>query len=191
VRERLRAELAAHGPEALHRRLSAVDPATAARLMPRDRQRVTRALEVFESSGRPLSWWHARPARRVTRERWLAIEPVFPPGALRERIAARTREMLAGGLVEETRALVATGRRETLARLRAVGYDEALRALDGELSPQALARAIDARTCALAKRQRTWFRHQIRSVRLEAGGREIARIVTEALALIRGATRAR
>ncbi len=61
VRERVREALEAEGPEALHRRLARVDAATATRLRPRDRQRVTRALEVFEASGRPLSWWHAHP----------------------------------------------------------------------------------------------------------------------------------
>jgi tRNA dimethylallyltransferase len=184
-RARLRAELATHGAEALHARLAAVDPITAARLAPRDRQRVGRALEVWEASGRPLSWWQAQPPPAAEAERWTVLEVTLSPAATRARIAARTRHLFAAGLVEETRELVARGRAEALRELRAVGYDEAVALIEGRLSrPEAEART-DLRTAQLAKRQRTWFRHQVRAIRIAADGRtpgEVAAAAREAIA---------
>jgi tRNA dimethylallyltransferase len=168
VRRRVRETLAAEGPEALHRRLAAVDPATAARLEPRDRQRIARALEVYESSGRPLSWWHARPTGPALAATWRIVELTVAPEALDERIARRTRAMFDGGLIEETRALLDAGRGEALARLRAVGYDEAIALIEKRIDRGAAETATNRRTRQLAKRQRTWFRHQVQAGRLDA-----------------------
>lgn len=170
VRPRLAAELDAHGPEALHARLAAVDPLTAARLAPRDRQRVTRALEVHEISGRPLSWWHAQPAAPLLDERWLVFELVVAPGELRTRITARTRWMFDHGLMEETRALMEAGRGQALRALRAVGYDEAMAVQEGSMSRADAETRTSARTAQLARRQRTWFRHQVQASRLDRSG---------------------
>ncbi len=168
VRERLRQALAREGIAALHARLARVDPATAARLDPRDRQRVTRALEVYEASGRPLSWWHARAGAPVVAGEWRLFELTLATGALDERIARRTRGMFEAGLVEETRALVAAGKEPPLRALRAVGYDEALDLLAGRLTRAEAEARTNLRTRQLAKRQRTWFRHQVEAVRLDA-----------------------
>jgi tRNA dimethylallyltransferase len=169
ARARLRAELEAVGPEALHARLGTVDPVTAARLAPRDRQRVVRALEVFEASGRPLSWWHAQPPPDAPAERWVVIQLVLDPPLLRERIAARTRWMFEHGLVEETRALLAGGLGAELRALRAIGYDEALALVSGKLNRAEAEARVNLRTAQLAKRQRTWFRHQVGGLVLDAG----------------------
>jgi len=170
VRERLRHELAAMGPEALHVRLAAVDPAAAARIAPRDRQRIARALEVFETSGRPLSWWQGHPAAGVGAADWIVLEIVVAPAELRPRIARRTAWMFENGLVEETRSLAAAGADDALRRLRAIGYDEALDLLAGRLDRPGAEARINLRTAQLAKRQRTWFRHQADAVRLEGTG---------------------
>jgi tRNA dimethylallyltransferase len=168
VRERLRADLEAAGAEALHARLARVDPATAARLAPRDRQRVTRALEVYESSGRPLSEWHEGAGRAPLAADARLLEIACPAAALADRIARRTEAMFAGGLVEETRALREAGRVEALARLRAIGYDEVLALLRGTRTRADAIEATNRRTRQLAKRQRTWFRHQVEAARLPA-----------------------
>ncbi|MBI1797006.1 MAG: tRNA (adenosine(37)-N6)-dimethylallyltransferase MiaA [Candidatus Eisenbacteria bacterium] len=168
IRERLRAALADEGAAALHARLAARDPATAARLAPRDGQRVTRALEVIESTGRPLSWWLAHPPAPAEGERWTVLEITATAALTRERIALRTRAMLADGLIEETRALLDAGMGERLVALRAVGYDEAMETIAGRIDTDEAARRIDVRTAQLAKRQRTWFRHQIEAERLDA-----------------------
>ena len=170
VRERLRAEAAARGPEALHARLAAVDPASAARLDPRDRQRVSRALEVYEATGRPLSWWHVRTPRPAPEPAWTVFEVVVEPAELRGRIARRTTWMFDHGLVEETRALLAAGHGEALRALRAIGYDEALERIAGRLDRPGAEARVNQRTAQLAKRQRTWFRHQLEAVRLDATG---------------------
>lgn len=170
VRERLRSEFEALGPEAMYARLGALDPATAARLRPRDRQRVGRALEVFELTGRTLGWWHARPVTPTGPGRWVLIEVVADPAVLRERIARRTEWMFAHGLIEEVRALLAAGAGPALAALRAIGYDEAVEMIAGRLDAAAAATRVNLRTARLAKRQRTWFRHQVEGARLEAAG---------------------
>jgi tRNA dimethylallyltransferase len=170
VRERIAAECAARGIEALHERLARVDPETAARLAPRDTQRITRALEVFEASGRPLAWWHAQAGRGAGLEADVRVlELTASPGALAARIARRTQAMFAGGLIEETRALMARGLAGPLRALHAIGYDEAMELLAGHFDRERAESLTSARTRQLAKRQRTWFRHQLRAERLEAG----------------------
>ncbi len=187
VRERLRGELAAEGPETLHLRLAAVDPASAGRLAPRDGQRIVRALEVFEISGRPLSWWHARPTGAAAAGRWHVLELTVPPATLRARIARRSGWMFEHGLVEETRALLAAGRGPALAALRAIGYDEAMALIAGRLDRAGAEARVTLRTAQLAKRQRTWFRHQVEATRLESDGADPAALARAALARLRGA----
>jgi tRNA dimethylallyltransferase len=87
---------------------------------------------------------------------------------LRARIAERTEAMWRDGLLEEARALVAAGKQEALRRLSAIGYDEALEVLSGRLAPEAAKQAISLRTAQLAKRQRTWFRHQLSAAAIDA-----------------------
>lgn len=168
VRERFRAEAESLGVPALHARLASVDPAVAARLDPNDRQRVTRALEVHATSGRPLSWWHAHPQRAGLAADWRCVHVSRESGTLATRIGARTRAMFAGGLIEETRALRDAGKEPALSALRAIGYDEALAVLAGTLDLPAACERTDARTRQMAKRQRTWFRHQFRATSLDA-----------------------
>src|SRR5262249_40689903 len=126
-------EAARRGVAALHHRLRALDPEAAAGLRPTDRQRVIRALEVVEASGRPLAWWRAQAARPGLEAEWRVVELQVETDELRSRIQARTHAMFDSGLVEEVAALVANGREPALRALRAVGYDEALELLQGKL----------------------------------------------------------
>ena len=185
VRARVRASLAADGAEPLHRRLADVDPDTAARLSPRDGQRIARALEVWEASGRTLAWWHAHAAARPAHAAWRVIGLELPPAVLAARIAARTRQMFAAGLIEETAALLAADRGQALAALRAIGYDEAMAHLAGRLAWAEAVERTSARTRQLAKRQRTWFRHQIDARAVDAG-RSAAERLAESLRVARG-----
>jgi len=184
VRRRLQDECERLGVEALHARLALVDPPTAARLQPRDRQRVTRALEGHEASGHPLSWWHERRGEPAVAGEWRILELVVEPGELAARIGHRTAWMLEAGLVEETRGLVAAGLAAPLRSLRAVGYDEALAVLDGGLDREAAAARISLRTRQLAKRQRTWFRHQVEATRRDATARGGAEMLEAARAAL-------
>lgn len=161
VRARLRAEAGCTGWPALHARLASRDPAAAARIRPHDAQRIQRALEVLELSGRSLSELHAegaRPPRLPYRVLKLALVPV-DRDALRERIAARFDAMLAAGFLDEVRRLRArSDLGADLPALRAVGYRQAWQHLAGEIDrAECRRRAIDA-TRQLARRQLTWLR---------------------------------
>jgi tRNA dimethylallyltransferase len=181
ARARLQRELATAGVESLHRRLAEVDPITAARVAPRDAQRITRALEVFEASGRPLAWWHERTRGPALEGAWQMIELSGPMAWLDARIAARTCAMFEEGLVEEARGLREQGSEGALRALRAVGYDEALDLLAGGIGREEAEARTRLRTRQLAKRQRTWFRHQIEAVRIDAEGRDPATLLELAL----------
>jgi tRNA dimethylallyltransferase len=167
VRERLRHELAERGAPALHARLAEVDPASARRLAPADRQRIVRALEVWETSGRPWSEWRMAPAEGF-RATWRVIELTAETAELDRRIAARARHMFAHGLLEETAGLERAGLGPALEALSAVGYDEALAVLAGRMPRDAAIARTILRTRQLAKRQRTWFRHQVAATRLDS-----------------------
>jgi tRNA dimethylallyltransferase len=176
LRARLQAEAEREGAGALHARLRDVDPEAAARLAPADIQRVSRALEVFEASGHTQTWWHARGPGRGLDVEWRLVELVEEPVALERRIAERTSAMFAGGLVDETRSLVEQGHGRALRALSAIGYDEALDVLDGRCERAEAEARTSLRTRQLAKRQRTWFRHQVEAERIR-----IAESAAEAL----------
>ncbi len=164
LRERLRAEADRTGWPALHARLAARDPEAAARIRPSDAQRIQRALESIELSGRRLTELHAcreTSARIPYRVLKLALLP-SDRGVLRERIAARFDAMLAGGLLGEVRRLRARGDLDPeLPAMRAVGYRQAWQHLEGAFDAGEFRRkAIDA-TRQLAKRQTTWLRGEL------------------------------
>jgi tRNA dimethylallyltransferase len=174
IRARLRLEAAESGIEALHGRLRQADPATAARLAPRDTQRITRALEVLEASGRTLSSWLGEAAGPAVAGEWRVIVITLAAPALAGRIEHRTRDMFAHGLIAETEALLAAGHGEALRALRAVGYDEAIELLAGRMSRAEAEARTTLRTRQLAKRQRTWFRNRVEAVRIDGAEGEAA-----------------
>ncbi len=159
VRERLAAEAATRGWAALHARLRAIDPDAAARIHPNDPQRIQRALEVWEISGRPLSQLQAG---RAPLRGWRLMKFARAPrqrAVLHRRIADRFRTMLEAGFEAEVAALRARGDLHPgLPSMRCVGYRQMWQYLDGELShAEMIERGIIA-TRQLAKRQFTWLR---------------------------------
>lgn len=157
LRRRLEQQADYEGDAALHARLAAVDPATAARLHPNDRRRVVRALEVFELTGRPLSAFqveHERPAPATVRV--FALEPPRP--ALNKRIDRRVRDFFTQGLVEEVRALQAAERPLSSVAAQAIGYREVIEMLAGRSTLEETISLIQARTRRFSRRQATWFR---------------------------------
>ena len=129
IRARLESELAADGPIGLYRRLQAADPAAAAAILPSNGRRIVRALEVIELSGRPFSatlpgYDSGRPAVQVG----LTVDRP----ELERRILERVDRMWAAGFEAEVRALAAVGLRDGRTASRALGYQQALRVLDGE-----------------------------------------------------------
>ena len=159
LRTELEAAAAARGWPALHAELATVDPVTAARLAPNDSQRIGRALEIFQLTGKPMSALLDRAQSELPyRVLQLALIP-SDRAALHQRIAARFDAMLAEGLLAEVETL----RRDyvltpDLPSMRAVGYRQAWACLDGDIDMQALREQGIAATRQLAKRQLTWLR---------------------------------
>ncbi len=178
IRAELEAEEAAHGVQALHRRLQAIDPESAARLHPNDSQRVQRALEVHRLTGRALSQVQREPGLPGLDEAPLKLILEPPERAwLHRRIEARFRAMLAAGLVGEVVALHRRGDLgEELPAVRAVGYRQVWHYLEGACDyPTMLRRGLRA-TRQYAKRQITWLRGQDDGVRFTAGDGLQARV---------------
>jgi len=146
------------GDARLHRLLGRVDAPAAARIEVRDRVRVVRALEVYWSSGRPITAHQQAPLAPLQGYRVLVLGLDPPREALRRAVEERTEAMFAGGLLEETRALRA--RHGDVRALQAIGYRQAIALLDGATDAAQARRDMVAATMRYAKRQMTWFRHQ-------------------------------
>lgn len=161
VRARLEAEAAESGWPALHQRLAALDPVTAARLAPADSQRIQRALEVIELTGRPLSQQQTGAQGPALNLLCLALVPE-DRAVLHARIEKRFDQMLEAGFLDEVRGLMARGDlHPELPSMRAVGYRQAWEHLSRN-TPFADFRAAGiAATRQLAKRQLTWLRSMV------------------------------
>ena len=162
VRNSVRARLEHDGVEALHAELARRDPVSAGRLKPRDRSRIARALEVVEATGRSLTDWHRE-----------GLPPLLPPGeftalflsperdALYARIDTRFDAMLKAGALEEVERLAARKLDSLLPAMKAHGVPALIRHLEGRLTLEEATTIGRADTRHYAKRQFTWFRHQL------------------------------
>jgi len=162
VRARLEAELDEVGPAALHARLVEVDPAAAAQMLPQNGRRVVRALEVIELTGRP--WSPSLPEPRYHYQRAVQIGVDIERSILDERIQERVDQMWADGFVDEVRALADRGLRRGRTAHRALGYQQILDFLDGEISEDQAKERTVAKTRRFARRQDGWFRKDRRVV---------------------------
>jgi tRNA dimethylallyltransferase len=162
IREGVRARLERDGVEALHTELARRDPASAERLKPRDRTRIARALEVVEATGRSLTDWHRE-----------GLPPLLPSGEfsalflaperdqLYARIDARFDAMLKAGALEEVAALAERNLDPLLPAMKAHGVPALIRHIRGEITRDEAAAIGRAHSRHYAKRQFTWFRHQL------------------------------
>jgi len=181
TRDSVRARLERDGVEALHAELSRRDPASAERLKPRDRTRIARALEVVEATGRSLTDWHGD-----------GLPPLLPKHTfhalflapdrdwLYARIDARFDAMLKSGALEEVAALAARHLDPLLPAMKAHGVPALIRHLAGEISLEEAAETGRADTRHYAKRQFTWFRHQLPEfewVRPEQAGEWLSAVI--------------
>jgi len=162
IREDVRARLARDGAEALHAELARRDPASAGRLEPRDRARIARALEVIEATGRSLTDWHREglpPLLAAGSYRALFLAP--DRDALYARIDARFEAMLKQGALEEVARLAARNLDPLLPAMKAHGVPPLIRHFKGEITLEEASEIGRADTRHYAKRQFTWFRHQL------------------------------
>jgi tRNA dimethylallyltransferase len=166
LRASLEAELARVGSAALHARLAALDPAAAAAILPGNKRRIVRALEVIELSGGPF---------RATLPDYEAVYPVvqlgleIPRPALDQRIADRVDRMWRRGLVAEVRRLEAAGLRAGKTASRALGYAQVLRFFAGDWSEEEARAQTVLATRRFVRRQESWFRRDSRIVWLPSG----------------------
>ena len=162
LRNRLDREFAEFGKEAMHRKLAAIDPESAARIHPNDPQRVQRALEVFELTGKTLSSLF-KAAQNQTIPYRITKWVIAPDDRklLHDLIAIRFRKMVAEGLIEEVQKLYDRGDlSEKLPSVRAVGYRQVWSYLQGEYDENTLIEKGIVATRQLAKRQFTWLRRE-------------------------------
>ena len=124
------------------------------------RQRAARVVEVALLTGRPLSWWQAQARSDAIMRPWY-VRLTLPRAVLQRRIERRVHGMLRRGLIDEVRAVLDDGVAPDAPGLDGVGYREVVAFLDGRLSSEELAPAIVVATRQYAKRQETWFRHQL------------------------------
>jgi tRNA dimethylallyltransferase len=170
-------------PAAVYRELEAIDPAAAAQVGPRDRQRILRALEVFDLTGVPISE-HWRQHREDARYHHLMAAPERPRDLLYAKIDARVDRMFSLGLEEEVNRILASGVHRNAHAMKAIGYRQVTEMLEGRWDrPTAIDKTKQA-SRKLAKRQLTWLRslregalHWVRPAE-EGGTRELTRLWT-------------
>ncbi|WP_174625109.1 tRNA (adenosine(37)-N6)-dimethylallyltransferase MiaA [Candidatus Methylobacter favarea] len=171
IRNRLDQDLAQFGKEALHQRLATIDPEAAARIHPNDPQRVQRALEVYEISGKPLTSFFQNARTQQLPYKILKLI-IAPPdrSMLHDLIGKRFRQMLEQGLVDEVEALFKRGDlSENLPSIRAVGYRQVWSYLQGNYDFKTMTEKGIIATRQLAKRQFTWLRRERDAANFQTG----------------------
>ena len=158
VREKLQAEKSVLGLKALHERLCRLDPVAGSKVHPNDAFRVIRALEVYESTGKPISAHHLehgfsdRPYRSLTLGLYMDRDQLY------ERINRRVDQMLEMGLLDEVKALLGQGYGSELKPMSSIGYRHMVMYLEGRYSWDEAVETLKRDTRRYAKRQLTWFR---------------------------------
>jgi tRNA dimethylallyltransferase len=162
IRETLNARLRKDGPGILHGELAAIDPESADRLNPADGQRIVRALEIFQHTGKPLSDWQSAETNSApTGLRFFTIVTAPPHEDLYAAINDRFDRMLEAGAVKEVETLLAAGPDEDFPPLKAVGVPPIRAFVEGGIDRDRMRELGKRDTRRYAKRQGTWFRHQI------------------------------
>jgi tRNA dimethylallyltransferase len=176
---RLRLERVAErrGTGRLHRMLSRVDPEASARIPAADRVRVVRALEVWRATGRPISDHHRTSPAGLPgfAVRVVGLDP--DRAQLRAAVERRTEAMMDSGLLDEVRGLLAAGHGPELRPLRAIGYRQAVAVVRGEIGVEQARRDIVIQTMRYAKRQMTWFRHQVSASWFKSPGTALSNLL--------------
>lgn len=161
VRARAEALWAELGRDGFRDALAEHDPVAAARLPDGDRQRLLRAWEVVQATGRPLSDWQAAPVSAPDGQSFATVVLLPPREVLYPMLDARFRRMIEAGAVEEARQLLALQLDPSLPAMKALGVRELAGFLDGTASLEAATAAAQQATRRFAKRQMTWLRHQV------------------------------
>lgn len=164
------------GPERLHRMLRGVDPASAARIMPRDRKRLIRALEVYFRTGRPLTAHFAATQSLIADCDVHAVALRMPPALTAARVARRVDEQFARGIVDEVKALLARGVPPDARPFGGLVYRQVMEMLHGVRDEQATRDLIVQENRRYARRQLIWFRKEPNLIWFDGPGEQPATI---------------
>jgi len=179
VRRRLKQEADAQGIESLHERLRRLDPESAERLHPNDRYRILRALEVVETTGKPISRYHREHGFSEQPFEALKIALSMDRKALYARINQRVDAMIAAGFLEEVKSLLARGYSGNLKSMQSIGYRHMLDFIQGRSSREACVRTLKRDHRRYAKRQLTWFKADPQIIWKEPGQVEEIKMLVE------------
>ena len=160
LRARLDSIAIRRGPERLHRLLARVDPASAARIMPRDRKRLVRALEVYFATGQPLTSHFARTRSLIEDCDVIAVALTLPAAEIAQRVARRVDEQFARGIVNEVRDLVSSGVSPHVRPFGGLVYRQVAEMLRGVRDEHATRELIIRENRRYARRQLIWFRKE-------------------------------
>jgi tRNA dimethylallyltransferase len=191
LRQRLDKVADRKGPERLHRLLRSVDAESAARIMPRDRKRLVRALEVYFATGQPLTAHFAATASRIADCEVIAVALRLPPALTAERVARRVDQQFARGIVDEVRGLLARGIPPEARPFGGLVYRQVMEMLRGVRNESATRALIVQENRRYARRQLIWFRKEPNLIWFEGPGErpETVQRVRDALA-VRGVSSA-
>ncbi|HIF55532.1 MAG: tRNA (adenosine(37)-N6)-dimethylallyltransferase MiaA [Methylococcales bacterium] len=181
IRKKLDEELATLGKQVLHERLKKVDPESAERIHPNDPQRIQRALEVYEISGKPISqFFHEAQSQPMPYRPIKCIISSADRKLLHEKIAQRFKRMVDAGLIEEVRTLYQRGDlTPDLPAIRAVGYRQTWSYLQGEYDLEMMIEKGIIATRQLAKRQFTWLRRETDFMQFDAFEKDLPACVLQ------------
>ncbi|WP_375640847.1 MULTISPECIES: tRNA (adenosine(37)-N6)-dimethylallyltransferase MiaA [unclassified Bartonella] len=161
VRQKWRLLLDKEGPESLYRQLLQIDAVVAEKISSHDRQRIVRALEVYDATGKTLSWWQKQKTTPIIAPNLTEKILLMPPRSLLyERIHKRLDSMIERGALEEVVAMKKLKLSPSLPAMKAIGIPEFMAYLDGYRSFENALEAVKIQTRRYAKRQMTWFRNQ-------------------------------
>jgi tRNA dimethylallyltransferase len=158
------------GPERLHRMLQPVDPESARRIMPRDRKRLVRALEVYFATGQPLTAHFAATASRIADCEVVAVGLRLPASLTAERVARRVEQQFARGIVDEVRGLLAMGVPRGVRSFGGLVYRQVIEMLAGVRDERATRALIVQENRRYARRQLIWFRKEPNLIWFEGPG---------------------
>jgi tRNA dimethylallyltransferase len=180
LRSQLEQELLELGPNAMHQKLEQLDSIAASRIDPENGRRIVRALEIVTLTGEPFA--AALPDKIDSWQEVLEIGLRMDRETLVGKLEQRVRGMWSEGMVDETKALIANGLRESVTAGYAIGYAQALAQLDGELSQEQAIDSTTKLTQKYARRQMSWFKRDTRINWLDALDPEVSSL---AIALLR------
>ncbi len=185
VRWRLAAEAEVLGKEFLHKRLKEVDPISAQAIHPHNVNRLIRALEIYEATGKPKSYFDEQSKKQELPYNYTIIGIHWPRELLYERINRRVNQMIEKGLLEEAKMLLNQGYNWDLSSMKAIGYKELRPYLEKNQSLEMAIEKLKKDSRHFAKRQMTWFRKDKRIHWLEMSpGKSIERLLEESLNVI-------